>query len=497
MGLRTYHAKRKFAETPEPKGAVQHRRGALRFAVQKHQARSLHYDLRLEAAGTLKSWAVPKGPPLSHEDKRLAIMVEDHPLDYRLFEGIIPKGNYGAGSVMVWDEGTYHVPGIANRDKCEEAVNEGLEKGRLHVVFHGQKLKGEYALSRTKGQQENGWLFFNKGKPRSPQENEDRSVLSDRTMEEIARNAPRRNPRPLFDLSDAPKGPMPHNVEPMLATPVEEPFDIADWIFEVKWDGYRAIAEVRSDLVRLYSRNKLSFEKRFAPVVDSLQHIGLEAVIDGELMVLDQSSKPKFQLIQDYPKSGGSLVYMVFDLLYLDGHILEKLPLLRRKETLAKLVDGLPNISLSEQIAQHGVAFFRAVEEQGLEGIIAKEAPSRYRQGIRGSSWLKIKTHMRQEAVIGGFTEPKGSRHGFGSLLLGVYDNGDLIYIGHAGTGFDQKTLAKIRGQLDGLVQESCPFKTKPKPHATVYWVRPELVGAVSFGLWTDDEQIRHPVFLG
>jgi bifunctional non-homologous end joining protein LigD len=497
MGLQSYRAKRKFAETPEPKGTVQRRRGALRFAVQKHQARSLHYDLRLEAAGTLKSWAVPKGPPTSHEDKRLAIMVEDHPLDYRLFEGIIPKGNYGAGSVMVWDEGTYHVPGLANRDKSEEAVIEGLEKGRLHVVFHGKKLKGEYALIRTKGQQENGWLFFNKGEPRSPQENEDRSILSDRTMEEIARAAPRRNPKPLFDLSDAQKGPMPHNVEPMLATPVAEPFDNADWIFEVKWDGYRAIAEVRSDQVRLYSRNKLSFEKRFAPVVDSLQHIGLEAVIDGELMVLDQSSKPKFQLIQDYPKSGGSLVYMVFDLLYLDGHTLEKLPLLRRKEILAKLVEGLPYISLSEHIAKQGKAFFRAIEQQGLEGIIAKEADSRYRQGTRGPSWLKVKTHMRQEAVIGGFTEPKGSRTGLGSLLLGVYDNGDLIYIGHVGTGFNQKTLAEMRTRLDSLVQESCPFKTKPKPNAPVHWVRPQLVCEISFGLWTDDGQIRFPVFLG
>jgi len=497
MGLRTYHAKRKFAETPEPKGAVQHRRGALRFGVQKHQARSLHYDLRLEAGGTLKSWAVPKGPPPTHEDKRLAIMVEDHPLDYRLFEGNIPKGNYGAGSVMVWDEGTYHVPGVANRDQCEQAVIEGLEKGKLHVVFHGKKLKGEYALIRTKGQQENGWLFFNKGKPRSPLENEDRSVLSDRTMEEIARNAPRRNARPLFDLSDAPKGPMPHHVEPLLATPVEEPFDRAGWVFEVKWDGYRAIAEVTPDRVHLYSRNQLSFEKRFSPVVDSLQYLGLDAVIDGELMVLDQSGKPKFQLIQDYPKSGGSLVYMVFDLLYLDGHSLEKLPLVRRKEILAQLVEGLPHINLSEHIAEKGIAFFRAVQEQGLEGIVAKEADSRYRQGVRGRSWLKIKTQMRQEAVIGGFTEPKGSRTGLGSLLLGVYDNGDLVYIGHVGTGFNQKTLAEIRAGLDPLVQEKSPFKIKPKPNAPVHWVRPELVCEVSFGLWTNDGQIRFPVFMG
>jgi bifunctional non-homologous end joining protein LigD len=297
----------------------------------------------------------------------------------------------------------------------------------------------------------------------------------------------------------------------MLANPVDEPFDGSDWIFEVKWDGYRAIAEVTSPPqppspirggglggeVRLYSRNQLSFEKRFAPVVDSLEHIREEAVIDGELVVLDSAGKPKFQLIQDYPKSGGSLVYMAFDLLYLDGHNLEKLSLVRRKEILAQLIAGLPDINLSEHVAENGVAFFRAVQEQGLEGIIAKEAASRYRQGIRGRSWLKIKTHLRQEAVIGGFTEPKGARHGLGSLLLGVYDNGDLTYIGHVGTGFDQKTLADLRARLDHLSQESCPFKKRPKPNAPVHWVRPELVCEISFGLWTDDGQVRHPVFLG
>jgi bifunctional non-homologous end joining protein LigD len=494
--LQTYQEKRKFEETPEPKGRVQGHRGALRFVIQRHHARRLHYDLRLEAGGTLKSWAVPKGPPPTHEEKRLAIMVEDHPLDYLLFEGNIPKGNYGAGSVMVWDVGTYHVPGITNPERTERLVLEGLEKGKLHVVFHGRKLTGEYALIRT-GKEKNGWLFFNKGKPRSPAPNEDRSVLTDRTQEEIAQEAPERSPSPVFDLSGAPKGPMPHHVRPMLACPVDEPFDHPDWIFEVKWDGYRAVAEISDGQVRLYSRNKLSFEKRFTPIVDSLQHIGHDCVIDGEAVVLDDSGKPKFQLIQDYPKSGGKLIYIVFDLLYLDGHNLEKLPLTRRKEILAKLVEGLPNVSVSEHVAKQGVAFYRAAEEQGLEGIIGKDGTSRYREGIRTRSWLKIKTQMRQEAVIGGFTEPQGSRHGFGSLLLGVYDNSDFIYIGHVGTGFDQKTLTEIRAKLDGLVQEACPFKSRPKPNAPVHWVRPELICEVAFTLWTNDDRIRNPVFLG
>jgi bifunctional non-homologous end joining protein LigD len=497
MGLQTYHARRKFKETPEPKGKVEHHRGALRFVVQKHHATNLHYDFRLEADGTLKSWAVPKGPPPSHEEKRLAMMVEDHPFDYLLFEGVIPKGNYGAGPVMVWDEGTYHVPGATSRDESEKLVREGLEKGKLHVVLHGKKLAGEYALIHMHGKQKNAWLFFNKGKPRIPQENEDRSVLSDRTMEEIRRGAPRHSPRPVFDLSDAPKGPMPHNVQPMLATPADDPFDHPDWVFEVKWDGYRAVAEVSREKVRLYSRNKRPFEERFAPVAESLRHLGFDAVIDGELMVLDQLSKPKFQLIQDYPKSGGSLVYMVFDLLYLDGHNLEKLPLVRRKEILGQLVAGLPGVSVSEHIPEHGLAVFKAVQEQGLEGIVAKEAASRYRQGVRGKSWLKIKTHQRQEAVIGGFTEPKGSRVGFGSLLLGVYDNGDLIYMGHVGTGFNEKTLAEVRVKLDRLIQETSPFKDRPKPNAPVHWVQPRLVAEVSFSHWTNDNIIRHPVFLG
>jgi bifunctional non-homologous end joining protein LigD len=487
--------------------------------VQKHQARRLHYDLRLEAGGTLKSWAVPKGPPVSHEDKRLAIMVEDHPLDYLLFEGVIPKGNYGAGSVMVWDEGTYHVPGVANRDKSERLVHEGLQKGHLRVVFHGKKLKGEYALVRMNGKQKNGWLFFNKSQARSSAhfrtreldspwaghkrlrvhevENEDRSVISDRTMNEIGQGARQRTATSSFDLSDAPKAAMPHHVRPMLASPAAQPFDHADWLFEVKWDGYRAIAEVSREQVRLYSRNKLSFEKRFAPLVDSLQHLGVEAVIDGEMVVLDDSGRPRFQLIQDYPKSGGSLVYVVFDLLYLDGHNLEKLPLIRRKEILAGLVDGLPNVNLSEHIPEQGIAFYRAVEEKGLEGIIAKDGQSRYQQGVRSRSWLKIKSHLRQDAVIGGFTEPKGSRHGLGSLVLGVYENGDLTYIGHVGTGFSQQRLAELRSQLDGLTQGTCPFKKRPNTNAPVHWVRPELVCEVSFDAWTNDGYIRHPVFLG
>jgi bifunctional non-homologous end joining protein LigD len=509
--LKRYHAKRRFDQTPEPRDTHQAIRGPLRFVVQKHRATRLHYDLRLEVAGTLKSWAVPKGPSLNPEEKRLAIMVEDHPVDYLHFEGVIPQGNYGAGTMMVWDSGTYHVPGVSNRDQSERSIKDGLHEGHLRLVLHGRKLKGEFALIRTKQRQENAWLLFRKsgGKgsvhltpgPSPLGTPSDRSVASGRTMEEIAQGLkprPRRDDLSAIDLDGAPRSTMPRNIDPMRAAPIARPFDHPDWLFEVKWDGYRAIAEVDAEKVRLYSRNQLSFEKRFSPIVDSLQHLGHQAVLDGEVVVLDDAGKPQFQLLQGYQKARrGLLVYQVFDLLYLDGHDLRKLPLIRRKEILAQLLDDLPNVRLSEHIHEHGVAFFQAVSERGLEGIVAKEARSRYREGPRNPFWLKVKTHLRQEAVIGGFTEPQGSRQGIGSLVLGVYEGNELIYIGHAGSGFTEQSLADTRSRLDGLTQKTCPFKKRPVTNAPVHWVQPRLVCEVSFGAWSDDGQMRHPVFLG
>jgi bifunctional non-homologous end joining protein LigD len=288
------------------------------------------------------------------------------------------------------------------------------------------------------------------------------------------------------------------NVQPMLASPIDQPFDHPDWLFEVKWDGYRAIAEIKDGRVRLYSRNMLSFDQRYSPVVSSLQRLGHDAVLDGEIVVLDQTGKPRFQLLQAYQKTRqGPLVYQVFDLLYLDGHDLRKLPLLRRKELLVGLLDKLPNVKLSEHIHQNGTALYKAVSEAGLEGIIAKDAKSPYREGVRSQSWLKIKTHLRQEAVIGGFTEPKGSREGLGSLVLGLYQGKDLVYIGHTGTGFTDKSLADMRSRLEGLVVKTCPFKQPPKTNAPVHWVKPRLVCEVSFGEWTDEGYLRHPVFQG
>jgi bifunctional non-homologous end joining protein LigD len=499
MGLQQYQAKRKFSQSPEPRGTVKPGPGPLHFVVQKHHASRMHFDLRLELDGTLKSWAVPKGPSIELEEKRLAVMVEDHPLDYMHFEGIIPKGNYGAGTVMVWDLGTYHLYGITSRQKSEQAIREGMRKGRLHLVLHGQKLKGEYGLIRMKKDDEKSWLFFKKGSAGSKwASGDDRSVLSGRTMAEIAERAKPGKPSLGFDLGDAPKAPMPHKVTPMLATTVATAFDHAGWHFELKWDGYRAIAEVKNGRVRLYSRNQLSFEKRFAPIVESLEHLGHDVVLDGEIVVLDNHGKPSFQLLQDYSIAGkGVLVYEVFDLLHLDGHELRNRPLTRRQELLALLVAELPNIRCSKPIQEHGRAFFDAVSANRLEGIVAKEVSSKYREGVRSKSWLKIKTRRRQEAVIGGFTEPKGSRKGLGALVLGVYDKGDLVPIGDAGSGFTEKELGKLRARLDELEQKTCPFITRPRPKGVVHWVRPSLVCEVSFVEWTEDGQMRHPVFVG
>jgi bifunctional non-homologous end joining protein LigD len=287
-------------------------------------------------------------------------------------------------------------------------------------------------------------------------------------------------------------------VKPMLATLVDAPFDRAGWLFEVKWDGYRAVAEVGARGVSFYSRNHKSFEHRFAPLVESLRGLGRQAVLDGEVVVVDEAGRSHFQLLQNYQKTGeGRLRYYVFDLLHLDGRDLRGLPLLRRKEMLRTILRDLPNVFLSEHVEEQGVAFFRAAVDQGLEGIIAKDGNSRYREGVRSHEWLKIKTHRRQEAVIGGFTEPRGRRKNLGALVLGVYEGQDLVYIGHTGGGLNTRGLSDLRARLEPLVQRTCPFRDKPKTNAPMHWVAPRLVCEVSFQEWTHDGRMRQPIFAG
>ncbi|MBV9122007.1 MAG: DNA ligase D [Planctomycetes bacterium] len=511
MTLKRYHQKRRFDQTPEPRGCTPRGQGPLRFVVQKHQASRLHYDFRLELDGTLKSWAVPKGPSLNPGDKRLAVMVEDHPLDYRTFEGTIPEGNYGAGAVLVWDEGTYCARATADRRASERRLREGLAQGHLNFVLNGHKLKGEFSLVKIQRGQDNQWLLVKKRDPWASEEDvteQADSVTSGRSLTEIAagkRKAARpralartpRNKRAVA-LPDAPKADLLQRVRPMLATLVKEPFDRPGWLFEVKWDGYRAVAEVGPQGVSFYSRNHKSFESRFAPLVESLRRLGREAVLDGEVVVVDDRGQAHFQLLQNFQKTGkGRLLYYVFDLLYLDGSDLRGLPLRRRKELLQGILGALPDVLLSEHVEEHGVAFFEAARAQGLEGILAKDGDSPYREGVRGLEWLKIKTHLRQEAVICGFTEPRGRRRDLGALVLGVYDGDNLVYIGHTGGGLNARGLTDLRSRLEPWAQRACPFRKKPKTNAPVHWVKPQLVCEVSFQEWTQDGLMRQPIFLG
>jgi bifunctional non-homologous end joining protein LigD len=538
MGLREYKSKRKFGKTPEPKpgeGIVsplkvrgdagglskvvesrlsphEQKGNQLIFVVHKHAARRLHYDLRLEMEGVLKSWAVPKGPSLNPSLKRLAIMVEDHPFDYKDFEGVIPEGNYGAGSVIIWDSGFYHHPSAKDRKESEKLLLDGLRKGNIKFVLEGKKLQGEFALVKTY-RDEKSWLLLKK-KDRYAIKgdvlDENRSVISNKTLKEVSEA----NPEKFFrqkkinqirlreamereDLKDAPIKPMPHNIKPMLATLIKEPFDHPDWIFEVKWDGYRAIAEIRDEGVSLYSRNLILLSQKFFPIIESLRKLRFEAILDGEIVVVDDQGRPDFQMLQNYQKSGrGHLLYYVFDLLYFRGHDLTNLFLLRRKELLKKILPSDPKIKFSGHVSREGVLFFNVAKGKGLEGIMAKHSQSAYRMGRRSRQWLKVKTRLTQEGVIAGFTEPKGGRKYFGSLVLGAYEGDELIYIGHSGGGFVAKNLKEIRERLDPLIQKECPFKVEPKTNTSVTWAKPELVCEVIFHGWTDEGIMRQPVFL-
>ena len=458
MGLQKYHSKRDFSETSEPIGKKASKsKPTLQFCVQEHHASRLHWDFRLEVDGVLKSWAVPKGPPQDTTEKRLAIHVEDHPFDYLTFEGTIPKGSYGAGTVELWDIGVYEYEGAESREESEKLMRKGLHAGQLNIILHGKKLKGAYSLVRIKGQDDEDndkqWLFLKKKT----------------TLEYI---------------------------KPMLATLVDEPFDSDDWIFEIKWDGYRALANIHHNEVTLYSRNFKSFNERFSEIVEDLK-MSTEALIDGEIVVLDKEGNPSFSLMQNYQRNQeGNLVYMVFDILNLNGEDLTHLPLLERKKMLKKILPtSKKHVRYCDHVVGKGKAFFEAASKANLEGIIAKKADSPYLEGTRGADWLKIKTHMRQEAIICGFTEPRGSREKFGSLILGVYDKNGLTFVGHAGTGFDVKKLESIHKRLLPLVQKTCPFAKSPKL-SNITWVKPKVVCEVKFAEWTNDGKMRQAVFI-
>jgi len=608
MALEEYQRKRDFKQTPEPPPKVG-KGGQRRFVVQKHRATRLHYDFRLEMDGVLKSWAVPKGPSLDPADKRLAMQVEDHPVSYFDFEGTIPAGNYGAGTVMVWDMGTWEPQGDAA---------EMLRKGDLKFRLNGEKLKGDFALvhmkSRRPGAKGNEWLLI-KHRDVYVQEGYDidqydYSVLTKRTMDEIAgdagsaewkssrkvsaagsskkndwladsiakadarkakaakksttikaptlakeaaeshpskrglggapgvgypadKSAPATRSTASAVKKNSPRGeepakgvnppaaqighkaPMPRVIHPMLATLVDGPFDDQQWLYEIKWDGYRAIAFLDGGMVRLVSRNQNDLTAAYPELRSIGDYVKARtAILDGEIVALDEQGQPSFGRMQQRTGIGAGghriqrtrddipVVYYVFDLLYLDGYNFMQAKLEQRKDLLASILAKNDLVRYSDHYVGNGKALLNAAAERELEGIVAKRRSSSYLQK-RSREWLKIKIVRRQECVIGGYTDPRGSRENFGSIVLGLYDDeGRLIHIGHAGSGFTEDSHAALWKRLHALETKRSPFFGKVESTRPVHFVKPELVAEIKFSEWTHEGQsggmkMRAPVFEG
>jgi bifunctional non-homologous end joining protein LigD len=563
MALEEYKRKRRFEETPEPPPKVETKTGN-RFVVQMHDATRLHYDFRLELEGVLKSWAVPKGPSLDPADKRLAMHVEDHPVSYFDFEGNIPENNYGAGTVLVWDVGTWqplspvavdgkYVPGT------EVEALAMLAKGDLKFRLNGKRLKGDFALIKMRGRRPgskgNEWLMIKKHDKYVVEgyeiEGIDESVLSGRTLEEIAGDARsaewKSRPagrgrlkaawladavarvekkkkrttenteehgektkakkssvspvasvvKPLTSSAAPVKRPMPTAIHPMLAESVDEAFDGAEWLFEIKWDGYRAVAFIENGKARLVSRNQNDLTPRYPELVDLPQFIKAKtAILDGEVVALDDEGRASFSLMQQRTgfRPGGrrgpanvdvSVLYYAFDLLYLDGYDWRRVSLEERKKKLAAVVVPGDGMRYSDHYEAQGKALFEIAKKKGLEGIVAKKRASYYEER-RTREWLKIKIRHRLECVIGGYTQPEGSRAHFGSVVLGLYDKkGRLIHVGQAGSGFDQKSLDSMWKILRKLETRTNPFFGEVEALRKVFWVKPELVAEIEFTEWT------------
>jgi bifunctional non-homologous end joining protein LigD len=488
MPLTEYNQKRRFNETPEPKGKLRKSGKKLEFVIQKHHATQLHYDFRLELDGVLKSWAVPKGPSLDPKVKRLAMMVEDHPYEYRKFEGDIPAGNYGAGNVIIWDCGWYELDRQA--DDWPATLQEGLKKGDLKFILHGEKLQGSFALIKTPRMGSNAWLLIKHRDKYATEEDvtkQDKSVVSGKPVDAEAAPA-----------ASAPKAALPKNVKPMLATLTDNPFDEPDWLYEIKWDGYRAIGAWDGKQAELYSRNGLDFSEKYAPVYEALRQLKQPTVIDGEIVVLDEKGYSRFELLQNWGRRAeGQLVYYVFDILWLAGHDLTGLPLTDRKQLLKALLTSEGPIRYSDHVPGQGKKIFQTAKAQKLEGIMAKRQASTYRVGVRSDDWLKIKTHLRQEAIICGFTEPRGSRKYIGAFILGVYKRGKLKYVGHTGALGNAELLKKLRQNLEKLEVKDSPFEEKIRPNAPVHWVKQKYLAEVSFEEWTSEGLMRQPIFKG
>jgi bifunctional non-homologous end joining protein LigD len=565
MSLKEYARKRNFKKTAEPKGGRATGAGKHRFVIQKHAATRLHYDFRLEIGGTLKSWAIPKGVPFKKGERRLAVHVEDHPVSYIDFEGMIPKGQYGGGTVMVWDAGTF--------EPLSETPAKDLAAGKLHFVLNGKKLRGEWYLVRLRDGDE--WLLIKGGEDMKPvsAKADDTSVRSGKSMKALSNGAGRvwhsnrtddnsfkskmaklaketeaktkpavrGRARPLgppttgSDLTKAGgrSGPArdskraskksgaarsaskltPKFIEPMKALLVDAPPQ-GDWLFEIKFDGFRAMAYRDRNGTRLLSRNNKDFAEKFPEVFNAITSLDVEdAVIDGEIVAIDEKGLSSFQLLQAYNvgEKRPPILFYAFDLLQWNGEDLRKRPLVERKTKLEDLLKGAPpQIRFSTSLGNQPEPLLEQARKLGIEGLIGKRANSVYEEGQRSGNWIKLKLHHEQEFVIGGYTPPGGSRPYFGALLVGVYNGGVLKFAGKVGTGFNTKLLHSLHTQFKKIAIDECPFADLPEKRTGRYgqgitaaemkrchWVKPVLVCQLKFTEWTRDDRLRHPVFLG
>lgn len=497
MALEKYNEKRDFNQTEEPVGIKKGSQKDLIFVVQKHRASHLHYDFRLELNGVLLSWAIPKGPSMNPDDKRLAVLVEDHPYDYKDFEGQIPKGNYGAGTVIVWDNGIYEPATKSSYMDVSNTILDQFNKGHLSFILKGKKLKGRFSLVKLKAKDDNAWLLLKKEDQYASSEDillKDKSVLTKKSIEDLEDAKEDSNSKSPEILSKV-------NFEkPMLATLSEKIFDHPDWIFENKYDGYRVISVIDGDKINLYSRNHNSYTENFKSIADELQNLSHQVVLDGEIVVEDEKWRSNFQMLQLYLKDKkGILTYYVFDILNLDGNDVTHLPLANRKELLELLFakQKFKNIKLAPFVVNDGKSRLKQAEKENSEGIIAKRSDSLYQVGKRSGDWLKIKLVQQEEAVIIGITAPSGNRSYFGAVLLAQFIGDDLVFIGKCGTGFTEQHLSDLYKKMKPLFRKTCPIKTNPKLRDKVQWLTPKLVCQVKFTEWTKDNHLRHPVFLG
>ncbi len=471
------------------------------FVVQQHAASHPHYDFRLEMQGVLKSWRVPQGPSLKPGDKRLALMTEDRPYDYKDFEGTIPEGYRNAGDVIVWDGGTYRAAGADEGDAGERHLLEGLKNGNISFVLEGRKLKGEFTLARVDETDPDAWVLVKTNDLHASDYDilrKSKSIKTQRTLNELKAPGLRKAPEPKKTVPLLKKKEI-VRIQPMLAELSDKAFSNADWLFEVKYDGYRALANISEGQVDLYSRNHNSFAEAYPSIAEELAKLKHTAILDGEIVAEDEEGRSVFGLLQNAGNTPVQLKYYVFDLLHLNGYDMMEVPLRNRKDLLRMLLGPaqLKNVVYAEHAEADGLSFFRQACAKNYEGIIGKDGRSPYRVGRRSKEWLKVRVIQQQETVIAGITEPKGSRKFFGSLILAVREGNEWRYVGHCGTGFTASELARLYGLMQPLFTSHSPFSRRVRVNGKVQWLVPELVCQVKFSEWTADGNMRHPVYLG